>query len=298
METIRWVQGVIAFVKVAELESFSRAAENLGVSKSHISKTIKNLEDDLGIALFSRSTRQIQLTHLGAQFLKNCRSSLENLEGAKKDIINLSESPRGTLRVTVAGIFGENYIAPVAIDLARKYPELKIEIDFSNRIVDMIQEKFDVAIRFGHLQDSSLLAEKIASRREFVCATQAYLAAYPPIRRPGDLTQHNCLGGSVWNFKDKGKTLTLHLEGNLKTNNPRVMLRAALAGLGVVRLPGSYVQADIKKGRLLSLLEEFSEGPKEIWAVTPVRRQQNINIQTFITEVKKAMSKKYPDILF
>lgn len=298
METIRWVQGVIAFVKVAETGSFSKAADALNVSKSHISKTIRSLEEDLGIALFSRSTRQIQLTTLGSQFLDNCRQSLENLEGAKKDILNLSETPRGLLRVTAAGIFGENYIAPVVFEMAKKYRDLRVELDFSSRIVDLIDEKFDVAIRFGHLQDSSLKAQKIASRREYVCASRNYLSTHDSVTTPHDLANHNCLGISVWNFKDKGKSLAVHVEGNLKTNNPRVLLKAALSDLGIIRLPGSYVHAEIKKGRLVSLLEDYSEGQKDIWAVTPTRYEQNINVKVFIMEVRKALSKKYQDFQF
>lgn len=298
METIKWVQGVIAFVKVAETGSFSKAATALSVSKSHISKTIRQLEEDLGIALFSRSTRQIQLTNLGSQFLDNCRHSLESLEGAKKDILNLSETPRGLLRVTVAGVFGENYIAPVAIALAKKYPELKIELDFSAKIVNLIDEKFDVAIRFGHLHDSALKAVKIASRREFVCASQSYLSGRKVISVPSDLHEHNCLGSSVWTFKEKGRPQSIHVSGNLKSNNPRVLLKAALLGLGVVRLPGSYVHDELKRGKLVGLLEEYNEGPKDIWAVTPSRQEQNINVKVFIMEVRTALSKKYQDFLF
>jgi DNA-binding transcriptional LysR family regulator len=298
METIRWVQGVIAFVKVAETGSFSRAADALGVSKSHISKTIKSLEEELGIALFSRSTRQIQLTDIGAKFLENCQNSLENLEGAKKNIINLSDTPRGVLRVTLAGVFGENYIAPVVIEMSRKYPDLKIELDFTSRIIDLIDEKFDVAIRFGHLQNSSLIAQKIASRREFICASESYLKQAGILKKPSDLARHNCLGGPLWSFKEKNKSIQIHVDGNLKSNNPRVILQAALSGVGVIRLPGSYVHDDIKKGKLVSLLEEYSEGPKDIWVVTPTRHEQNINVKTFITEVKKSLAKKYSDFIF
>ena len=298
METIKWVQGVIAFVKVAETGSFSRAAKSLGVSKSHISKTIRQLEEDLGIALFLRSTRKIQLTSRGEKFLNDSKASLEKLEGAKQDIIHSSDKPRGTLRVTLAGIFGENYIAPVVIKMAKDYPELTIELNFDARIVDLIAEKYDVAIRFGHLPDSSLKAQKIASRLEFICASKSYLQANSAIKEPKDLTQHNCLGQGQWTFKKHGKKLQVQVNGNLKTNNPRVLLRAAKNGLGIVRLPGSYVFDEIQKGKLVSILEDFSEGKMDIWAVTPTRHEQNINVKTFLTEVKKALSEGYPDVLF
>lgn len=297
METIKWVQGIVAFVKVAETSSFSRAADTLGVSKSHISKAISQLEEDLKTSLFSRSTRKIQLTSRGEQFLKECRQSLEALEAAKKDVISNAETPRGLLRVTLAGIFGENYIAPVVMELVKKYPELKIELDFNSRIVDIIDEKFDVAIRFGHLQDSSLIAQKIASRREFVCASRSYLSTHP-IHVPKDLTKANCLGGRVWSFKKNGKSILVSVNGNLKTNNPRVLLKAALSGLGVIRLPGSYVFADINKGKLIPILEDYNLGSMDIWAVTPSRNEQNINVKTFIGAIQKALAEDYPEVLF
>lgn len=298
METIKSIQGIIAFTKVAETGSFSKAAQDLGVSKSHISKTVKQLEDDLGVALFSRSTRKIQLTAIGNRFLETCRRSLKALDTARRDIVTHSETPRGTLRVSLAGIFGETYIAPVAIALAQKYPDLKIELGFDNRIVDLIEEKWDVAIRFGRLQDSSLRAHKIASRRDFICASKAYLDASPQLRVPSDLAHHNCLGASTWILKSNGRATQIPVTGNLKTNSPRVLHKAALAGLGVVKLPGSYVTDDIKKGKLLSLLEDFNAGEEEIWAVTPIRYEQNINIKTFITEVKKALATRSPALLF
>ncbi|WP_413559038.1 LysR substrate-binding domain-containing protein [Bdellovibrio sp. HCB209] len=299
METIRSLQGIIAFVKVAETGSFSEAATSLGVSKSHISKTISHLEDDLGIALFVRSTRKVQLTNIGTRFLETCRDSLQNLDSAKKEILDLSETPRGVLRVTLAGIFGEEYIAPVVIDMAKKYPDLKVELDFTTRIVDLIAEKFDVGIRIGHLESSSLVAQKIASRMEYVVASKSYLASAPPLKEPHDLISHNCIGerGS-WNFKKRGKNFQVSVKGNFKTNNPRVLQKAALAGVGVARLPGSYAFEDVKKGRLVSLLEPFSEGKKDIWVVTPVRHKQNVNVKTFISEVKKHLSQEDADVFF
>lgn len=299
METIKSLQGIISFVKVAETGSFSKAAQELGVSKSHVSKSIGRLEDELGIALFVRSTRKVQLTNLGDRYLETCRQSLKNLDNAKKEILDLSETPRGTLRVTLAGIFGEEYIAPVVIEMAKKYPDLKVELDFSSRVVDLIAEKFDVAIRIGHLTNSSLMAQKIASRVEYVVCSKGYLAQAPVLRDPTDLRLHNCIGErSAWSFKKRGKSFQVSVSGNFKSNNPRVLQKAALAGLGIARLPGSYAFEEIKKGRLVSVLENFGEGKKDIWAVTPIRHKQNINVKMFIQEVKKHLANDYADVLF
>lgn len=299
METIKWIQCILTFVKVSELGSFSRAATSLGISKSHVSKTIKALEDEVGIALLVRSTRKVQLTSTGEEFLKNCQASLQNLEAARAELQNPGDTPRGLLRVTLAGIFGESYIAPVLIEMAKKYPELTIELNFDTRIVDLIAERYDVGIRIGELPTSSLFAQRIASRREYVCASPAYLKKHKRPQTPSDLKDYNCLGGQPqWAFKQGGKLKPVNVQGNLKTNNPRVVLQAALDGLGVVRLPGSYVFNHIKEGTLVSLLEDYNEGKKDIWAVTPARNKLNINVSTFINELKVFLSEGYSDVLF
>lgn len=299
METIKWIQGVLVFVKISELGSFSLAAKKLGVSKSHVSKTIQQLEKDLGISLFSRSTKTIQLTSIGELFLENCKVSLENLEEAKKDIIGQSETPRGKLRISLAGIFGENFVAPVAINLAKKYPELDIELSFDNRIVDLIKEKFDIAIRYGHLPSSSLMAQKIASRREYICASPTYLKKHDTIKRPEDLKLHNCLSESgSWSFRRKGTKFSIDIKGNFFSNNPRVLLKSAMDGLGIVRLPGSYVHPEFKSGLLVPILETYSDMQTDIWAVTPTKKKMNVNVDLFLKELKISLLKNYADVLF
>ena len=290
METVKWIQEISTFIKVAEVGSFSRSAEILGVSKSHISKTIKQLELDLGVALLLRSTRKVQLTSIGKQLFDSCSESIKNLEIIKESILSESDQPRGVLRVTLAGVFGEKFIAPVLINMAKKYPKLKIEMDFDNRIVDLIEEKFDIGIRFGVLPDSSLMAEKISTRREYVCCSPEYLESHPKITRPEDLAKHNCFGGSKkWTFKKSGKKVHVSVEGNFKTNNPRVIHRAGLDGLGIIRLPDSYVIDDIREGKLISLLEDYKDDRMDIWVVSPFKRDKNINVKIFIMELKKAL---------
>ncbi len=288
METVKWVQEIATFIKVAEVGSFSKSAEILGVSKSHISKTIKQLESDLGVDLFLRSTRKVQLTSIGQQLYDNCSDSVRSLEQVKENILSGSDQPRGVLRVTLAGIFGEKFIGPVLINMAKKYPLLKIEMDFDNRIVDLIEKKFDIGIRFGALPDSSLMAEKIATRREYVCCSPEYLESHEKISKPEDLLKHNCFGGSKkWIFKKAGKKISLNIQGNFSTNNPRVIHKAALEGLGIIRLPDAYIIDDIREGRLISLLEDYKDDRVNIWAVSPFKKNKNINVKVFMNEIKK-----------
>lgn len=292
-------KGVMAFVKVAETGSFSRAAEELEVSKSYISKQIVQLEHELGLNLFVRSTRKVSLTNLGHRYLESCKLALAHLEDAQKDILDIAQTPQGNLRVTLAGIFGEEYIAPVLIEMAKKYPKLKVELNFSSQVIDLIAEKFDIAIRIGHLQNSTLFAQKIASRVEYVVCSKNYQQTAPPLNEPKDLIYHNCLGErTAWTFKKRGKSFHTPVKGNFKSNNPRVIQKAALAGLGVARLPGSYTFEEIKKGKLIPVLESYSEDKKDIWIVTPTRNTKNINVRIFIEELKKHISNDYPNVYF
>ncbi len=299
METIKWVQGLLAFVKVSEVNNFSSAAKALGVSKSHISKTIKSLEEEVGQSLFLRSTRKVQLTSAGEAFLTQCKETLEKLEHTKLELMAPKDKPKGLLRVTMAGVFGENFIAPVLIQMAKKYPDLKIEMNFDSKIVDLIEEKFDVGIRVGHLQDSSLFATKIASRREFICASPDYLKKMGAPKTLEDLKNHNCLGETkLWTFKEDKKVKKISLKGNLTSNNPRTLLMAALSGVGIIKLPGSYVFEEIKNKKLVSLLEHYTDEHRDIWAITPIKAKLNINIATFTEEVKKFLANNYNDVLF
>ncbi|MFN3453812.1 MAG: LysR substrate-binding domain-containing protein [Pseudobdellovibrio sp.] len=299
MKTIKSLQGIISFVQVAESGSFSKAAKDLSVSKSHISKNISNLEKELGTSLFLRSTRKVRLTSLGEKYLTTCKQSLTNIQSAKEEILNLSETPHGSLRISVAGIFGEEYVAPVIVEIAKKYPHLKIELSFNSQYVDLIEEKFDVAVRVGELKDSSLIAQKIASRLEYIVCSKSYLNNAPPLKDITDLKNHNCIGEKLnWSFRKKGKYQQITLSGNLRSNNPRVILKAAVAGLGIAKLAGSYVSDDLKKGRLISVLESYQDGKKDIWIVTPSSKSKNINVKIFIQELKKYITQEYSHTYF
>lgn len=297
---MKWMQSIVVFSKVGELQSFSRAGEVLGISKSYVSKLIRELEEEMGAQLFSRSTRKVVLTALGRDFLARCRESMGELERTRREAHDLSRTVQGPLRVSVAGLFGEDYIAPLAIELSQKYPKLELELSFETRIVDLIAENFDVAIRFGALEDSSLVARKLASRREFICASHSYLerAGFP--RRPQDLVNHNCLttGAREWAFELHKKKLMVPISGNFKSNNARTLLKAALMGAGIVRLPGSYVFNHIQEGELVSLLGEFAPPKSDIWVVTPYRKEMSVNVKVFTQALEQFFPEGHPNMLY
>lgn len=298
METIRSIQNILIFEQVARTLSFSASAKALGISKSQVSKSIKALEEELGLSLFYRSTRKIHLSPKGQDFLLQCQTSLRQLEYAKNQIISNSKEPRGSLRVTLAGVFSENFVAPCLIAMAKKYPELKVEANFNSTVVNLIQDQFDVAIRIGVLQDSNLKTQKLGTREEYYVTSPKYLKEFE-ISRPEDLQQANCLGSEhSWSFQKNNKKWTLEISGNFKCNNPRVIRKAVLEGLGVARLPAAYVQEDIKKGRLVTVLDPFREPAKDIWFITPSKIRYNPNAEYFYQELKKFIRKNPAQIIF
>lgn len=299
METIEWIEHIKTFTQVCQYGSFSEAARSLGISKSQVSKMIAALEKDLGVALLYRSTRSVRPTARGDEYLLHCREVLTQLESSHQKLKSFTTHPSGVLRVTMAGIFGEEYVAPILIKLARKFPDLKIEVHFDSRIIDLITERFDVAIRVGNLPSSSLIGQKVATRREFICATPAYLRQHGLPLKPEDLKRHNCLTSSGhWQFKDKEKLMAVDVSGNFRSNNPRVILKAALENLGIIRLPGSYVYDYLQKGKLVEVLEKYNPGKIDIWAVTPMKQELNVNVKTFLSELKKHLHQDYPSQLF
>lgn len=285
METIKELQNIAIFVKVAELGSFSKAAAQLGVSKSQVSKALKALEEELGVSLFNRNTRQVYLTDKGQQYLEFCRQAVDALESGKNEILSSVQEPRGHLRVTMAGVFSEMYVAPCLMKLVKKYPDLEIEAHFDSKVINILEGKYDVAIRIGNLPDSNLRSKKIASREEVIVASSQYLKTQK-VENLSDLKYANCLGAEAsWTFVKTGKTLKIDVHGNFKSNNPRVIAEAVKAGLGVAKLPVAYVAEEIKKGRLKPLLEPFKEPAKDIWFITPHKMRYNYNTELFYNEL-------------
>lgn len=279
------LDGLDIFVKVAELGNFSAAAEQLQVSKAHVSRQVSRLEERLGVQLFERSTRKVALTELGEAFYLRTRDNLQALEDAQRSVMDLQEVPQGNLRIAAAGLFAERHVAPAAASFMQRYPELNIELNFSDRMVDLIGEGFDLAIRSGMLKDSSLIARRITSRRIMLCASPAYLQQHGQPESLEDLKQHNCLQGasSSWHFKTaQGRNAEYKVAGNWSSNNGYAVLQAGLQGLGLLQLPEFYVQEAIDQQQLISLLETFEPKDNGIWAVYPSNRHLTAKVRLFV----------------
>lgn len=282
------------FAKVVEAESFTGAAAQLGLSKSAVSKAISALEDRLGARLLNRTTRRLALTEVGRAFYERCARIVSEAEEAELAVTHLQDTPRGTLRVNAPVSFGVLHLSPALAAFMERYPELKVDIDFTDRFVDLIEEGFDVAVRIaGTLQDSSLIARKLADNRMVVAASPLYWRRRGRPARPHDLGAHACItyaynrNPNEWPFVDEnGRPFTVRVGGNLHTNNGDVSLCAALAGLGVVRLPRFICGPKLAAGELEAALEHATPPPSSIYAMYPHNRHLSAKVRVFVDFLK------------
>lgn len=289
METIKGFGHVLAFVKVAQNQSFSKAAKELATSKANLSKSIQQLESDLGQKLLNRSTRLVKLTAQGEKFFEICLDAVSSVESAKSSLKESTNQPRGLLRITAAGAFAEEYISPIAAELIQKFPQLKIEIAFSEKIINLVEENFDLGIRVGHLVDSTMIAKRIATRKEYICATPSYLKKSGIPKTPKDLKNHNCLVGNndQWIFKEKSKQYSVKVKGNFISNNARALLKTSLCNLGLTRLPEVYVRPFLENKKLTQVLSNYMPEEVPIWAIYPSTKKKSINVSVFLQELER-----------
>lgn len=279
----KW-EGVEAFVSVVQHMSFSRAAEELGVSRSQVSKQVAALESRLGAQLLVRTTRKLSVTEVGQAFYLRCQEIVTHLGEAEEAVRDLQERPRGRLRMTVAGAFAEMFLAPAAATFMQRHPGITVEMNFSNRLVDLISEGFDLAIRAGTLQDSTLIARRVSSRRLVTCAAPSYIERYGEPGSPHELINHNCLVGTLsnWRFREGQKNFDVSVHGNWRSNNGRALVSAARQGLGLVQLPDFYVSAEVNEGTLVPVLQQCNPTDTAVWAVYPHNRHLSARVRLFV----------------
>lgn len=277
-------EGVTEFVAVAEKESFTAAAKQLGISTAQVSRQVSALETRLATKLFYRTTRQVSVTEAGEIYYQHCRQVLDGLENAERALSNLQSTPRGKLKITVPATYGESKIAPLINDFVNQYTDLEVYCQFTNQKVDLIENGFDLAIRLGKLEDSSMMAKRLSSRRLFVCASHAYLSTHGEPHLISELEHHNCLQGTLeyWRFQDNGQERNIKISGSLSYNSGLALLDAALKGLGLVQLPDYYVQEYIQSGELIVLLENYQPSDEGIWALYPQNRHLSPKVRGLV----------------
>lgn len=262
------------FVEVVESGGLNRAAARLGVSKSIVSRRITRLEADLGTRLLSRSTRGISPTEAGMEFKARCDRIFAELEEAREAVAQQGRSVRGRLRLSAPLSFGVRHLVPVLADLARAHPDLEIDVSYTDRVVDLIGERFDAAVRIGSLRDSSLVVRRIAPVHAVLVASPDYLARHGRLGMPQDLAAHECLIYTAslvpeWQFQSGKRRISIRPEGRLRSDSGEAILQWAMAGLGIANAPSFLVSNAIESGALEPLLLDYPQPEFGIHIVRP-----------------------------
>ena len=277
-----------AFAKVAESGSFSSAARLLGRSKAVVSKQVAMLESALSVQLLVRTTRQVRLTEVGRSYFERCVLVLAELDELESNVQQSQSSPRGVLRVAGPQTFAELHLSAAIREFLLRYPDLKVELVLTDRVVDLVDHAFDVAIRVGQLEDSSLLARRLAMSSIVTCASPAYLARRGVPRTPEQLPTHdlvidaNLRQPGTWRFRRGARTVNVRVSGRLQVNSAVMVRHFLVSGAGIGLCPEFVVRDDLEAGRLVPLLAEFSGYDLGIYAVYPHTRHVPSRVRVFV----------------
>ena len=283
MSSMQW-QGICEFTAVAESSNFTQAAKKLLISTAQVSRQVSELEQRLNTKLFYRTTRKVTLTEEGQLFYQQCRGILDGLESAERSLTNLQLTPQGKIKISAPVTYGERHVIPLINQFLIQYPQVEIQVQLSNQRIDLIEEGYDLAIRLGQLDDSSLIAKRISSRQHFLCASPSYIEQHGAPNDIDDLKDHNCLLGSAdfWTFKDKQVDKKARVSGNLRCNSGLGLVDAALKGIGIVQLPEYYVSEDLESGELVEVLSDYRDDKEGIWALYPQNRNLSSKVRLLV----------------
>ncbi|WP_226610531.1 LysR family transcriptional regulator [Marinobacter nauticus] len=283
------------FRRVAELGSFTRAADHLDITAATVSKHIAFLERDLDTRLINRTTRRMSLTDAGLAFLKRTQALLDDLEDAELEARGFQAEPRGLIRLNVPMSFGLTHITGAIDSFLARYPDIEIDLQLSDRMVDLVEQGVDMAIRIrSTLADSSLLAKPLRQSRNIVCAAPGYLEHSPAIHAPADLAEQNCL---MFNLHDRPRVWALGDEevvvsGNYRTDSSLAIRQSLLNGAGVGLVPRFLVQQDLDNGALVALLPEYPPQSYTVFALFPPGRKQATKVRLLLEHIDQHLGDK------
>lgn len=282
---LRWLE---TFVHVAEQGSLIGAARKLGVSPPSVTRALASLEAELGVALFTRTTRSVKLTGSGERFLTEVRAILAALDSAIDDASSEQGHPRGHLTITASVSFGRTHVADLLLDYLREHPGVSASLLLLDRVTNLVDEGIDVALRIGELPDSSLIARKVGSVRRMLVASPTYLARSGVPKQPRELAEHEIIAftglmpGRRWRYRESGRTRELALAPTLEVNDALVALRAAEAGLGITVALSYMVEEALAGGRLVPVLARFAPPPVPVQLVIPSSRVVAAKVRSFV----------------
>ncbi|MBP2156439.1 MULTISPECIES: LysR family transcriptional regulator [Erwinia] len=286
---INSIGDIAAFVAAVKAGSYTHAASSLGLTRSAIGKSVVRLETRMGVRLLNRTTRSLSLTDEGRVMFDRCRQILDDLEEVDATMAMRRVKPTGTLRLSAPLSFGQRHILPVLDIYLKKWPELRAEVSFSDRFVDLIEEGFDIAIRIGEPRDDSrILTRTIASQHIVTCASPEYLSSRGVPETPADLTGHDTIfllsaeKRRSWRFATPEGTFVYEGPGRLNLDSSEAMRASAIAGFGLVHLPTYLLGEDLRSGKLIPVLEEYPFPPEPIRIIYPSKRHLSPRIRAFI----------------
>ncbi len=282
------LNGIAFFVQAAETRSFSQAGRILGVSSSAVGKSVSRLEERLGVRLLHRSTRSITLTNEGALFLERCRRILCEIEAAELELSETQQAPRGRLRISLPLV--GMLVMPVLTAFMRRYPDIELDVDFSDRLVNVIDEGFDVVMRTGEPTDSRLMARQVGSYRLLLVASPDYLAEHGTPKLPEDLADHACLQHKFpstgkfepWPLKRAEGAPEVVVPASMACNTSAALIDVVLAGLGIACLPDFMVRQAIERGELVSVLDAHVEHQGSFRLLWPSSKHLAPKLRVFI----------------
>lgn len=285
-----------AFTTVAEAGQFAAASERLGLSRAMASKQVMDLEAHLGVRLLNRTTRKVSLTEQGSAYLERCRDVLLSIEEAEREVTSQASEPIGRLQVSAPMAFGASHVAPEVAKFAALHPRVSIELTLNDRMVDLVDEGYDLAIRIGRLADSSLIAKRISEMQLVCCASPHYFERRSRPREPEDLSRHECIlysyasTGATWTFPTSRGSSTVKVSGRVTCNNGEAICQMAIRGLGVILQPDFIVDAHLASGALERQLPEHPPEPVGIYAIHQSRKHVPARVRSFIEHLTSAFS--------
>jgi DNA-binding transcriptional LysR family regulator len=276
------------FQEIVKQGSLSAAARELGVTPASVSKRLAKIEETLGVALVRRTTRRLSLTDEGEQLLASARRILTDLEEMEQQIAQNRLAPKGLLRVNAPLGFGRTYITPIISRFVRRYPEVEVQLQLTDHPLSLVDDTFEIGIRFGEIPDARLVARRIAPNRRLVCAAPSYLKAHGAPKAPHDLVHHNCIvlrqnetAYGLWRFSKGKQTETVKVRGTLSSNDGEVALNWVLAGHGLMLRAEWDIAKYVRTGRLVVLLEDYATEPADIFAVYSERQARSPRVRAF-----------------
>lgn len=266
-----------SFIEVANTASFTKAADNLSLSRLQVSRHVQEVEDWLKQRLLHRTTRKVSLTTAGEEALIRCEQILHQTAELETRALEQSQLLNGTIRIAAPIGLAQNMLLAVVEDFTQRYPNVLIDIVASDRLSQLVDERVDIALRFTQQPDDTLIARRLMSVGTVICASPSYLNQHPPINTPNDLTQHNCfvhMSNNKWDVVKDNEQLSVTVNGNIRANDMEILCRAALHHKGIVRLPCDLANVFIASGTLVRVLPEFHSPSSALWAVYLSRSYQ------------------------